>query len=603
MIARARFVRLAAALLILAATGAQAGGPLSICTDAGKTPLAYSPATVTLNYDLGPLGGRTNAQANTIVTNAVAVWTNVGTATITIGRGADLPVDVTSANYLTYIEANPTFSDGLNPVVYDTDGSITDLIFGVNAKLSVLGFAGSADFGSPTCRYAEGEAVINGSITVTDATMSVVIAHEIGHLIGMDHTQLDNTQGLARANYPLMYPIAYRTTATLHEDEVAAVSALYPDATLNSVYGQISGTFVLADGVTPVKGANLWATETTTNKHYSIVSDYRTQNTGFFKLLLPAGTYNLRAGAIESGFDGGSSVGPYSDVYPTSLSFQPPLYVGGVAMTPVTLGGGTPTAFTIVAGCAATLTFRINGTGTVGGNCSVSSFALTVSKSGTGSGTVTSTPPAINCGATCSASFTSGTSVSLTAIPVAGSTFAGWSGACTGTGTCTVTMNSANSVTATFGLTDDGFPGVGIPAGWIQPVGSNASWFVTNDSAYAGTFSLKSGIIGDNQKSDIAYTTTFSAGTVSFARKVSSELNGDFLQFYIDGVLQGAWSGELDWAVVSFPISAGTHTLLWRYVKNGSVSSGSDAAWIDNVQLPATQTVRFPLEAILMLLL
>jgi hypothetical protein len=56
----------------------------------------------------------------------------------------------------------------------------------------------------------------------------------------------------------------------------------------------------------------------------------------------------------------------------------------------------------------------------------------------------------INCGSTCSASYASGTSVTLTAIAASGSTFAGWSGACTGTATCTVSMNAARTVTATF---------------------------------------------------------------------------------------------------------------------------------------------------------
>jgi len=81
---------------------------------------------------------------------------------------------------------------------------------------------------------------------------------------------------------------------------------------------------------------------------------------------------------------------------------------------------------------------------------SAPTFALTVNKNGTGSGTVTSSPTGINCGATCSASFAQGTTVTLTAAPASGSVFAGWSGACTGTGTCTVTMNAAQSVTATF---------------------------------------------------------------------------------------------------------------------------------------------------------
>ena len=80
------------------------------------------------------------------------------------------------------------------------------------------------------------------------------------------------------------------------------------------------------------------------------------------------------------------------------------------------------------------------------------SFALAVSKSGAGGGTVTSSPAGINCGTTCSTSFTTGTLVNLTAAPAAGSTFAGWSGGCAGTGPCSLTMNAATADTATFAL-------------------------------------------------------------------------------------------------------------------------------------------------------
>lgn len=67
----------------------------------------------------------------------------------------------------------------------------------------------------------------------------------------------------------------------------------------------------------------------------------------------------------------------------------------------------------------------------------------------TGSGTITGS--GINCPGTCSASFSSGTSVTLTESPSAGNTFSGWGGACSGTSTtCTVTMSSAKSVTASF---------------------------------------------------------------------------------------------------------------------------------------------------------
>jgi hypothetical protein len=84
-------------------------------------------------------------------------------------------------------------------------------------------------------------------------------------------------------------------------------------------------------------------------------------------------------------------------------------------------------------------------------NAGVPSYPLTVYKSGTGSGPVTSSPPGITCGSNCSASYTSGASVTLTATANPGSVFAGWTGACSGMGpTCVVTMSSARQVTATY---------------------------------------------------------------------------------------------------------------------------------------------------------
>ena len=78
------------------------------------------------------------------------------------------------------------------------------------------------------------------------------------------------------------------------------------------------------------------------------------------------------------------------------------------------------------------------------------SFALTVTRAGKGSGSVSSAPSGISCGTDCSEPYLSGTTVTLTAAPAAGSTFAGWSGACSGKSTCTVSLTADTTVTASF---------------------------------------------------------------------------------------------------------------------------------------------------------
>jgi Divergent InlB B-repeat domain len=92
----------------------------------------------------------------------------------------------------------------------------------------------------------------------------------------------------------------------------------------------------------------------------------------------------------------------------------------------------------------------------------VERHTLTVSKSGAGSGTVTSAPGGISCGSDCTGDFNEGSTVTLTASAAAGSTFTGWSGGgCSGTGPCTVDVGADATVTASFAQTDtdgDGVP-------------------------------------------------------------------------------------------------------------------------------------------------
>lgn len=100
---------------------------------------------------------------------------------------------------------------------------------------------------------------------------------------------------------------------------------------------------------------------------------------------------------------------------------------------------------------------------------------LTVAKAGAGSGTVISSPAGIDCGSTCSFSFASDTQVVLTATAASGSTFGGWGGACTGTGSCTVTMDRARSVTAPFGSASPSATLSTTPSGGVQTGGGGTA--------------------------------------------------------------------------------------------------------------------------------
>ncbi|MCD6176322.1 MAG: T9SS type A sorting domain-containing protein, partial [Candidatus Cloacimonetes bacterium] len=80
--------------------------------------------------------------------------------------------------------------------------------------------------------------------------------------------------------------------------------------------------------------------------------------------------------------------------------------------------------------------------------------------------------------------------------------------------------------------------------------------------------------------------TVYENGEISFWKKVSSELNYDYLKFFIDEILQEQWSGEVDWSESIFFVNAGFHTFKWEYFKDNSVFGGNDCAWIDYIVFP-----------------
>lgn len=121
----------------------------------------------------------------------------------------------------------------------------------------------------------------------------------------------------------------------------------------------------------------------------------------------------------------------------------------------------------------------------------------------------------------------------------------------------------------------------------------NANWAITSQQKNSGLYSAKAGTISHNGSTTLQVSLTCVSGSISFYHKVSSEANFDFLRFYIDGILQGSWSGEVNWSTVSFPVTAGYRTFAWTYFKDNTVSQGSDTAWIDDITFPISSIGSF----------
>jgi hypothetical protein len=149
-------------------------------------------------------------------------------------------------------------------------------------------------------------------------------------------------------------------------------------------------------------------------------------------------------------------------------------------------------------------------TGTSGSNSHINATpCFTMSASGgpyiltmtdTGSGTVTSSPAGINCGSTCSASFTSGTNVTLTETPAAGGwVFGSWGGDCSGTGTTTsITMSANHNCTATWMINAQ------LPTAWVNSGTTTNNGFCSVGSAPGGVYTVTKHVNGTDYPQTLA---------------------------------------------------------------------------------------------------
>jgi hypothetical protein len=118
------------------------------------------------------------------------------------------------------------------------------------------------------------------------------------------------------------------------------------------------------------------------------------------------------------------------------------------------------------------------------------------------------------------------------------------------------------------------------------------AWFITDEVFYEGSYSARSGVIGDDYFSALVmdYEVPYD-DSISFFYKVSSEASYDFFKFNLNNQTLVNISGEHDWTAAKFPVPAGEHVFKWSYEKDYSVSNGSDCAWLDYIVFPARKVV------------
>jgi hypothetical protein len=348
-----------------------AGGPLFV---GGPTfgvdgqPFTWDPAAMPIQYrvDGGPMASTSTGQI--VISNAAGIsrvqsmfqtWQNVSTAAVSFrNAGAILPAaGFSDGDVSTAVEFNAVYGScqagTQSPIIFDANRTVLSQL-GVDPL--VIGFSSQCKL-SASGHIVSDLVLLNGAFQngVTSPQLDAnqfneAIIHEMGHLLGLDHSQINlnlYTSALNSGQFgscnadelaglPLMFPISFcqaRRDAGLPQlapDDLAWISRLYPSSTFSSNYATISGTIYFSDGKTPTQGVNVVARQvdkanTPQNEALqiavSVVSGYRfTGNPGQsitsnYLSCTPAGRAPCPASGFADDNSGGSRFGSRNVVY------------------------------------------------------------------------------------------------------------------------------------------------------------------------------------------------------------------------------------------------------------------------------------------------
>lgn len=263
---------------LLFSMSAFAGGPLWF-QKGGGVPLQWMDNLVVLYTDPGSFCSKIdNNTAVSWVKEAIDVWNNVSyqpvigkagvkTSLLQVQHKGNLSADVNASNVSEYLKSEA----GQSVIIFDADGEITSLVAGEENKDEVGGFTIIPYTDQDGKKIIRDVSIINGHMfcgyfnsgpgtSAYDQAVKYVkaiIAHELGHLLNLDHSQVNlpeiescTSTSCAGGQYiPTMYPeLKTALQMNLNVDDVVAISSVYPTPDFQNSYCTVTGKLLDKDG-------------------------------------------------------------------------------------------------------------------------------------------------------------------------------------------------------------------------------------------------------------------------------------------------------------------------------------------------------------------
>ncbi len=322
---------------------AEAYGPRSV-TATGNVVKWTLPIRIDLESDLDVRG----KDVTSLVEEGLSQWSSLSESNISFTEES-LGVAVDNENVCCYLFDSAACpkgpeDDGKNPIVIDDDGEVVGKFFGTANRFTTLGFAAVVTFNATTGEAVKGEAVFNaaclngvelsgcGSLSFSDDDFTSFIVHEIGHFLGLNHSQvnLDEADDSDTSNddkITTMYPFFIQGNGanfkTPERDDQVGAAFLYPEEIFASSNFTLSGTVYDTNGTTEFACANLVARNTSSSRSrtdaVSFVSGQLCPDNKFdascdgnyeIQGLSPSETYNLTVEPISTDFRNSSGIPP-----------------------------------------------------------------------------------------------------------------------------------------------------------------------------------------------------------------------------------------------------------------------------------------------------